>query len=774
MTGKPVHRIAVGSAVLTAVALPSVAFAHLERPSYWPDPAPDRTVRPAAGGKVPALRPLRTAVSGRGAGEVRVVCQGDGGRRSLRLLSRSIARARRNGYRVRPSQPKLRLTRQQARRLRRLNRALARRCRFKEIQPAVFASGNNDRVVVMPGRYTEPTSRRQPLNDPRCASMTQRDSSGAETPSYRYQVTCPNDQNLIHIQGREVPAEPPPEPPLANRQGIPDLGPCVRCNLQLEGSGVSPTDVIIDGASGYRSKSPEARPGTLVKDVIIRADRADGFVAHNLTTRGAIEHGIYVEETDGYRIDTVKMFWAAEYNNLTFTSDHGLYTNCDGLGAGDAVVYPGAAPETGEQADRSFYPDAPRINTVVRNCDLRGSVLAYSGSMGNQVRLTRNHIYGNVAGISTDTLSAAGHIGYPADGVHVDHNYIYSNNLELFQPNPPVAPTVGVVPVGVGIFWAGHNNGRVHDNWIWDNWRNAAFLLSVPDSLVTPEGAVNPGGSCRNPELSTSCGNRYFDNNLGRVPKGFRPFRAMRKFGNRVGAVRGRAPNGVDFWWDEGGLGSVVGNCWYRNVGPNGKRGSVTGPGVGDGDDRLPSNCARSVGRGDSAKVAYLLSCFLAREGDAPPERCDWYGLPPNPRSAAARRKRRAVAQATRAFMASERAAKLRFRIDHLTRIAGIELLQPGGPATGAKPLGPVRVRSVAPLAQCSDWNGGTRAERLATIADIRAQVNLRDGTVRTAELSDDAAYRVLEATCSKSFATSFRLYKVYARAAGFAAFADR
>jgi hypothetical protein len=767
------YRVAAGAAVLTAIALPSAALAHLERPSYWPDPAPDRSVKPAAGGKVPALRPLRTAVSGKGAGDVRVVCRGDGGRSSLRLLARSIADARKDGYRVRPSQPKLHLTKKRALTLRRQNRALARKCRFDEIQPAVFASRNNDRVVIMPGRYTEPTARRQPLNDPRCAGLTQRDRSGAETPSFRYQVTCPNDQNLIHIQGREVPAEPPPEPPLPDRQGIPDLGPCVRCNLQLEGSGVSPTDVIIDGASDYRSERPEARPRKLVKDVIIRADRADGFVAHNLTTRGALEHGIYIEETDGYRIDTVKMFWAADYNNLTFTSDHGLYTNCDGFGAGDAVIYPGAAPETGEQADRSFYPDAPRINTVVRNCDMRGSVLAYSGSMGNAVRITHSHIYDNTAGISTDTVSAAGHIGFPADGVQIDHNYIYSNNLDLFASNPPVEPVVGVVPVGTGIFWAGHNNGRVHDNWIWDNWRNAAFLLSVPDSLVTPESTVHPGGSCKQPGLSTSCGNRFFDNRLGRVPKSFRPFKAMRKFGNKIGAVRGRAPNGVDFWWDEGGLGSVVGNCWYDNVGPNGKPGSVTGPGVGDGADELPSNCAQSLGRGDSAKVAYLLSCFLAREGDAPPEQCDWYTLPSKPGSRAAGHERAAFAHGVRAFLASARAARLRSRIDELAGVGNFQLMAPLQAATGAAPLGEVRVGSVAQLAQCSDWSAGSRAERLATIADIRAQVNLRDGAVRTAELSNEAAYRVLQSTCANGFARSFRLYKIYAKAASFAAFAN-
>jgi hypothetical protein len=78
----------------------------------------------------------------------------------------------------------------------------------------------------------------------------------------------------------------------------------------------------------------------------------------------------------------------------------------------------------------------------------------------------------------------------------------------------------------------------------------------------------------------------------------------------------------------------------------------------------------------------------------------------------------------------------------------------------------------VAQLARCSDWTQGTRAQRIATIHDIREQINLKDGTVRTAELSDRAAYRVLQNTCSRDFADSFRLYKLYARAASFAALA--
>jgi hypothetical protein len=90
-----------------------------------------------------------------------------------------------------------------------------------------------------------------------------------------------------------------------------------------------------------------------------------------------------------------------------------------------------------------------------------------------------------------------------------------------------------------------------------------------------------------------------------------------------------------------------------------------------------------------------------------------------------------------------------------------------------AKPVGQALVGSVAPLAQCRDWNGGNRDERIATIHDIREQVNLKDSAVQTPELSDKQAYRVLDATCSKDFASSFRLYKLYARAATFAPFAE-
>ena len=97
------------AAVLTLLALgvfPAVSMAHLERPSYWPDPAPDNSVKPAAGGKVPTPRSLTSASLGRGPGKVRVVCAGAKGKDSLRRVKNSIRNARKRGFKIRPASPR--------------------------------------------------------------------------------------------------------------------------------------------------------------------------------------------------------------------------------------------------------------------------------------------------------------------------------------------------------------------------------------------------------------------------------------------------------------------------------------------------------------------------------------------------------------------------------------------------------------------------------------------------------------------------------------------
>jgi hypothetical protein len=654
------------------LGLSAVAAAHLERPSYWPDPKPDTSVKPAAGGAVPKARSLTSAATGKGPGKVRVVCQSN----SLKLAQRSINRARsRAGFKIRPSQPAKRMSRKNARNLLRLNRKFKKKCRYRSIQAAINRSRNNDRVVIMPGRYTEPASRRSPVNDKRCnPSLLQTDQRGTPTPSYAYQATCQNDQNLVYVQGRAIKGKPL-SPPRGDRHGIPEqeLGRCVRCNLQIEGSGAIPEDVLIDGGSDYKNPlDPQAEPGKYEKHVVMRTDRSDGFVGRNFLLRGAREHGFYTEETDGVLLDKVKFFWALDYGHLSFTTDHNVVQNCDGFGAGDAVVYPGAAPQTGDFRDRSFYPEK-RYNTTVRRCDMHGSTLAYSGSMGNSVRMTENHIYGNVNGIASDTLSAPGHPGFPADGMLIDHNFIYSNNLDLYGVEPPpVEPLVGV-PIGTGIIWPGMNGGIVRDNYIFDNWRHGTVLTAVPDALAGgPEGNVDSQVHCTSRAISsTSCGNRYYNNIMGRPPAGFRFPDAIDKFGNKHGALsRKTLPNGVDFWWDE--FVGNNGNCWYDNTGADGTKGSITGPGLGLPPDMLPSNCGTSVGLSDVVKEAILLDCSLYSRGDTPADRllCYWFDMPAEPGSVEARADTRAMKRQAEAFRTSARGRALQARLDELVGAA--------------------------------------------------------------------------------------------------------
>lgn len=75
---------------------------------------------------------------------------------------------------------------------------------------------------------------------------------------------------------------------------------------------------------------------------------------------------------------------------------------------------------------------------------------------------------------------------------------------------------------------------------------------------------------------------------------------------------------------------------------------------------------------------------------------------------------------------------------------------------------------SVAPLAQCRDWEAGDEEEKLATIADIRAQLNQPGADGPTPDLTDREAYDLFERACANDYASGFRLYKIYARGAAF------
>jgi len=298
------------------------------------------------------------------------------------------------------------------------------------------------------------------------------------------------------------------------------------------------------------------------------------------------------------------------------------------------------------------------------------------------VRMTKNNIYGNTNGVSSDTLSAPGHPGFPADGMQIDKNYIYSNNLNLYRANPPVKPLVPM-PIGTGIVWPGMNGGVVKDNWIFDNWRHGTVLTAVPDLLAgDPEGNVDRAIHCTlvtNMISSTSCGNEYVGNHMGQVPPGFKAHPALTKFGNRTGLRSGMdgdpLPNGVDFWWDE--FPTNNGNCWHGNTGSDGTSTSVTGPGVGDPllTPPLPSNCSSSLGLGDVVKEAVLVDCSMWSRGNTADDHplCYWFQMPAQPGTAAAASQDRQWAKTAKSYAASQESAPLRDRLDDIAETAFTE-----------------------------------------------------------------------------------------------------
>jgi parallel beta helix pectate lyase-like protein len=594
--------------LLGALLAPAFASAHIERASYWPDPAPDCSLQPCAGGGVPTARSLASALSD---ASTRVVCQSD----SVKRAQQSIDKATSTGYVLRPTLGPQKISAAEGRALMDLNRRLSKRCQFNSIQNAVNQSGNNGRVVIMPGLYTEPESRGAPTHDPSCTQYgitNDRGQTGAL--SYKWQYYCPNDQNLIAVLGRAPGSTDPPNPPAEDRHGIPDLGACIRCNLQIEGSGPSPDDVVIDAG---RVASGDGAPIDPAKDVGIRADRADGIVIRNLKVRHAAEHDIYVLETDGYLLDRFKTFYAGEYGVLTFVEDHGLMQNCEAAGHGDSGLYPGAGADTGNQRDTNSYPEF-RYSQEIRYCDSHHNASGYSGTDGNATHVNNNNFYDNALGFTTDVFTAPGHPGFPQDSDLVENNNFYSNNFNPYVEGSDVVPTVPV-PVGTGLWIAGGNDNIVRNNHFYDNWRRGTMVFAVPDQVVCGPIGVDPSqlAGC-NPTAvppSTSYRNQFYGNVMGRSPGGtVRP--------NGTGDL---AAGRTDFWWDQY-LGNT-GNCWHDNTGKDGTALSVTSTPPAP---LLPSRCdSTSIGTVGPEQEPELLSCLAAIEFDT--ATCPWFTTPSKP-----------------------------------------------------------------------------------------------------------------------------------------------
>jgi hypothetical protein len=523
------------------------AYGHAERLSYYPNHKL---------GKVPKYRTT---------GKALVVCKRDSRQRIRRLLKGKAERR---------------------------NLALLEKCRYRHIQAAVNAARSGYRILILPGVYREEPSRRVAEPAPRCEDDYQEyqdpgfgDTGTVRVPNYEYQRKCKNAQNLIAVIG---------DGPDKDRR-------CdQRCNLQIEGTGTKPRQVLIDGS---RQKLN-----------VIRVDRADGIHLRNFMVQYSDFNNVYILETNGFRMENIVSRWSREYGFLSFTSDNGLYRKLTAYGSGDSGIYPGSGPEG---HCKRYGIEVDRVNSY-------GNTIGWSGTAGNGIYTHDSKFHHNSAGITTDSF-AGGHPGMPQDCSKWERNEIYSNNLDLFneardqycfEENRPiekrnprvVCPAFGV-PVGTGLLIAGGNENIIRNNRIWDNWRAGVMQFWVPSPFrgTDPTGQSRNSGPAYEAGIDTSNGNRMMGNVMSV---------------NRKGA---RDPNGKDFWWDEEGKE----NCWTENRAGAGN--AITS------DPAVLPDCPGSPVHTPttSEKLALLAPCGSWDPQDdvlQDPPGCDWFTVPPEPR----------------------------------------------------------------------------------------------------------------------------------------------
>ncbi|MFF0436001.1 right-handed parallel beta-helix repeat-containing protein [Streptomyces sp. NPDC004327] len=445
------------------------------------------------------------------------------------------------------------------------NLALFERCArqgYRHLQQAVDAVDRPGMTIaILPGLYEEEPSLPAPTGA--CAALkAPRSALGYQILSYAQQKQCPHNQNLVAILGKK--------------------------NLQIEGTGASRLDVVIDAK--------------YAKLNALRADTSDGIYFRNFTAQRTTFNSLYVLAGDGFVIDDVLTRWNDEYGFLTFASDHGLYKNCESYGNGDSGIYPGSASNIND--GRGY--DVPRHSIEITGCRSHHNMVGYSGTAGDSVYVHDNEFDHNMGGASMDS-AFPGHPGLPQNHARFERNLIHDNNQNYYRhvadgtcAKPPVergyeegvvCPQISMPP-GTGIITAGGNWNLYENNWIYGQQRAAFFLSAVP--------AFIRGESAWGKQTDTSHHNRYAGNHLGT---------------DRAGNPR---PNRTDVWWD----GQGGGNCWQSDAGAGTP---YARPACGPRWGEVSGGTRRLAG--EPVKLAQLLVCADYNvQARRLPAGCDWYG----------------------------------------------------------------------------------------------------------------------------------------------------
>ncbi|MPZ26397.1 MAG: hypothetical protein GEV12_08060 [Micromonosporaceae bacterium] len=440
---------------------------------------------------------------------------------------------------------------------------------FRHLQEAVDAAEPGTIVRVLPGLYREEPSLAPPTGQ--CAAIDAPFSSDQryQVLSYQQQVACPHEQNLVAVLGKR--------------------------DLQIEGTGAGPEDVVVDAQ--FRKLNA------------IRADRADGFYLRNLTAQRTTFNAVYVIETDGFVIDRAVGRWNDEYGFLVFANDHGLLTDCEGYGNGDSAIYPGASSDINADAGHAVE----RYAVEITGCYGHHNLLGYSGTAGNSVWAHDNVFTDNAAGVATDS-AFPDHPGMPQNHALFERNVIGDNNQDYYRyvrdgtclkpyeqrgyEDGVVCPAVGL-PAGTGVINPGGNYNIWRDNWVYGH-DYAGFLTSWVPGFVRGDGGWSA-------QFDTSHHNRYLGNRMGLTPDG------------------AASPNRLDFWWD----GQGRGHCWQAASGAGAGAGGSAEPRTlpACGSDQLPAGLPITRFVAEPGKLLKLYVCAEYSQAEQSlPVNCEWYG----------------------------------------------------------------------------------------------------------------------------------------------------
>ena len=412
-------RLAVVIGVLGGLALPSSAFAHAERASYYPNfNAATLSYGPATGA-VPDIH------SG---GPTLVVCKAD-----------SLARVKKLPKSLRRSQLKL-----------------LRKCRYRNIQAAVDAAKNGATIKVLPGVYKENPSRVETFPEAKCKDMFTKAQEGQPVPSYDYQLNCPNSQNLIAILG---------DGPDADRT-------CDhKCNIEIAGSTGRRQDVLI---SGERSKLNVIRAdradGVVLRNFTIEYSdfnniyvlETNGFRLQNIESRYSREYGLLSFASDHGLYDSIEA-----YNS----GDSGIYPgsgpegHCQRYGIeirnfdshDNTLGYSGTAGNGIWVHDSKFHNNATGIVTD-------SFAAGHPGMPQDCAKWESNQVYSN----NNDLFN--------------EQRDTYCKQ-PIAQRDPKIVCPTFQTAVGTGMMIAGGNGDITKNNYIWDNWKSGTRLFWVPAAL---------------------------------------------------------------------------------------------------------------------------------------------------------------------------------------------------------------------------------------------------------------------------------------------------